>query len=155
MYKRQIPLDKLNLLPVTDTATHDSAVFVRLPPCVDPTNGMWSAFIDPAHGANFTDEPWLEMAPPMDKQAARLAEVESIKTGAFVNALSIMRPTPMPAEDSTATVLPSPCDPESESVPATLPKISAIKFADTTLGMFLTSQEIEFLTCLLYTSRCV
>lgn len=145
-YLAEIPLDKLNLLPVTDAATHDSAVFVRLPPCVDPINGMWSAFIDPAHGANFTDEPWLEMAPPMDKQAARLAEVESIKTGAFVNALSIMRPTPMPAEDSTATVLPSPREPESESVPATLPKTLAIKLADTTPGMFLTSQEIEFLT---------
>ena len=54
----------------------------------------WSAFIDPSMGSMFIDEPWLEMAPNLDKQAAMLAGVESIRVEDFLRALSIMQPEP-------------------------------------------------------------
>ena len=54
----------------------------------------WSAFIDPSMGSMFIDEPWLEMAPNLDKQAAMLAGVESIRMEDFLRALSIMQPEP-------------------------------------------------------------
>ena len=153
-YLAEIPLDRLNLLPNPAAATIGIAATINLPPGLNKTNGMWSAFIDPAHGANFTDEPWLEMAPPMDKQAARLAEVESIKAAAFVKALSIMQPLSMPAAGLPETKLPTPGkssdkprgESRGESASIVLPIIPAIKLSETRLGMFLTSEELEFLT---------
>ena len=149
-YLAEIPLDRLNLLPNPAAATIGIAATINLPPGLNKANGMWSAFIDPAHGANFTDEPWLEMAPPMDKQAARLAEVESIKAAAFVKALSIMQPLTTPAEGLPETKLPtrgkSSDKPRGESASAVLPIVPAIKLSETRLGMFLTSEELEFLT---------
>ena len=51
----------------------------------------WSAFVDPSMGSMFIDEPWLEMAPNLDKQAAMLAGVVSIGMEDFLRALSIMQ----------------------------------------------------------------
>ena len=157
-YLAEIPSDRLNLLPDhVATKTIGAAATINLPPGLNKANGMWSAFIDPAHGANFTDEPWLEMAPPMDKQAARLAEVESIKVGAFVKALNIMQPLTTPAEGLAERKRPTPGKSSDKSrggsTPAVLPIVPAIKLADARLGMFLTSEEIEILTGYKLTSR--
>ena len=145
-YLAEIPPDKLNFLPDHAAATIGAAATINLPPGLNKANGMWSAFIDPAHGANFTDEPWLEMAPPMAKQAARLAEVESIKAGAFLKALSIMQPSATSAEGLAETNLPTPGQPRGNQSAAVLPNTPTIKLADATPGMFLTSEEIEFMT---------
>lgn len=76
---------------------HVNAVSQRVLPLMqvikEPVE-RWSAFIDPSMGSMFIDEPWLEMAPNLDKQAAMLAGVESIRMEDFLRALSIMQPEP-------------------------------------------------------------
>ena len=138
-YLADISADRLNLRPSADTSTLDTDNVVSLPPCIHQANGQWAAFIDPAHGANFTDEPWLEMAPPMDKQATRLAAVECIKTADFLRALDLMQQQTLAAQDSTAIALPQLVQPAL----AVLPKVRA---GERMPAMFLTGDEIEFLT---------
>ena len=58
-----------------------------LPPAQDKASGNWSAFIDPALGSLFVDEPGLDMAPSEARQADLLAGVESIPRDAFERAL--------------------------------------------------------------------
>ena len=134
-YLADIPPDRLNLRPSANTSTPDTDNVVSLPPCIHQANGQWAAFIDPAHGANFTDEPWLEMAPPMDKQATRLAAVECVKTADFLRALSLMQEQPVQA--STEIALPQPAPPTA------LPQVRGTERMP---AMFLTGDEIGFLT---------
>lgn len=47
-------------------------------PALDPASGKWSAFIDPSMGGMFVEEPGLEMAPSLDRQADMLAGLRSI-----------------------------------------------------------------------------
>lgn len=67
-----------------------------LPSALDPASGKWSAFIDPALGSMFMDEPGLEMAPNPDKQADLLAGLESIKAGDFRRVLNLLQSPPEP-----------------------------------------------------------
>lgn len=66
--------------------------FIELAPALHEGSGKWSAFIDPAMGSMFADEPGLEMAPSPDRQADLLAGCESIKPGDFLKVLSILQP---------------------------------------------------------------
>lgn len=77
-YLMDIPADSVSILPAT----------VALVPSFQAENEMWSAFIDPTMGSMFIDEPWLDMAPNMDKQAEMLAGLASIKPGDFRRALN-------------------------------------------------------------------
>ncbi|MGE5490596.1 MAG: TOTE conflict system archaeo-eukaryotic primase domain-containing protein [Actinomycetota bacterium] len=56
---------------------------VGLVPALHRASGKWSAFIDPSMGSMFADEPGLEMAPSLDRQADLLSGFESIKTADF------------------------------------------------------------------------
>lgn len=60
-------------------------------PAIDDSTGRWSAFIDPTMGAMFMDEPGLELAPNMDRQADMLACLEPIDVDSFEQALSILQ----------------------------------------------------------------
>ena len=65
----------------------------ELPPCLQPATGKWAAFINPGMGASFAEEPALDMAPPLDAQAAFLEGLRSITAAQFAHALDILRRT--------------------------------------------------------------
>jgi len=60
-------------------------------PALDPASGKWSAFIDPSMGAMFVEEPGLEMAPSLDRQADMLAGLHSIGSEALRRATESLR----------------------------------------------------------------
>lgn len=67
--------------------TAETAMTVVLPPSRHIATDKWSAFIDPSMGEMFVDEPWLEMAPNMSRQADMLERLESISITQFNEAL--------------------------------------------------------------------
>jgi hypothetical protein len=97
-YLADIPLSQLGFCPdlrptaAAETASKAPAV-IPLVPAFHTPNARWSAFIDPAFGEMFIDEPGLEMAPNLDKQAEMLAGMDSIKTADFQRVLSQMQAT--------------------------------------------------------------
>ena len=72
-----------------------------LTPGLHLVTGKWSAFIDPTMGAMFVDEPGLEMAPNMERQADLLARLKSIGTTDFQRGLEFLQP---PAADLKSPV---------------------------------------------------
>jgi len=67
-------------------------------PALDPASGKWSAFIDPSMGSMFVEEPGLEMAPSLDRQADMLSGLRSI------NAISLRQVTEKLRTDAEADV---------------------------------------------------
>lgn len=88
-YLAELPAGQLSFHP-------DGGETLALVPALQPETGKWSAFIDPSMGAMFGDEPWLEMAPNMDKQADLLAGFASIKPGEFRRTLDMLGAEPAP-----------------------------------------------------------
>lgn len=68
-----------------------SVAVAELPPCLQPATGKWAAFIHPGMGASFAEEPALDMAPPLDAQAAFLDGLRSIGAAQFARALGVLR----------------------------------------------------------------
>lgn len=107
-YLADIPISRLKFRPGIDggAQVHSLSVLPLMQTAKEPTE-RWSAFIDPSMGSMFIDEQWLEMAPNLAKQAAMLAEVESIRAEDFRRVLSIMQATPIvadpPLENSTGS----------------------------------------------------
>lgn len=85
-YLADIPMPDLEFHPTTAAPS-----ITRLVPSLHMASGKWSAYIDPSLCGMFIDEPWLEMAPNMAKQADILAGLESIKAGVFQKALTILQ----------------------------------------------------------------
>ena len=83
-YLADIPDADLELLPGA----------IQLVPSLSTASGKWSAFIDPGLGGLFIEEPWLDMAPNMDKQADMLAGLESIKAEDFQRAFGMLQSVP-------------------------------------------------------------
>ena len=90
-YLADIPEAALDLRPDTDTPTTAAAAVAKLPPCKHLATDKWAAFIDPSMGEMFVEEPWLDSAPAPDKQAAMLAGLVSIPSGAFLQALNTLQ----------------------------------------------------------------
>ncbi|MES2741656.1 MAG: hypothetical protein V4754_11985 [Pseudomonadota bacterium] len=63
---------------------------LALPPCPMQSGERWAAFIHPDLGASFSDEPWLDMAPPLAGQAALLEGLHSIGPAQFQRALALL-----------------------------------------------------------------
>jgi hypothetical protein len=111
-YLHDIPADRLRLFP----ANLDAPAGASLAPALCAQTGKWSAFIDPGMGSMFVDEPGLDMAPNMDRQADILAGVEGIDAGAFAKALSILQArdqavrTPAPTKTSPGNQYSNPKD---------------------------------------------
>ncbi|MGE5471629.1 MAG: hypothetical protein ACM3X0_12590 [Bacteroidota bacterium] len=85
----------LRLLP--DSA---APAFAEQVPALETTTGKWSAFIDPGLGAMFIDEPGLDMAPNLDRQADLLAAYRSISDEDFARALTILQQPAESADDA-------------------------------------------------------
>lgn len=85
----ELPRTRINLHPSIDATSAVDEGRLELVPAVDPSSGKWSTFIDPSLGALFVDEPWLDMAPSIDKQANLLAELKSINAGDLQRVLEL------------------------------------------------------------------
>lgn len=92
-YLADLPAARLHLLPGAAEAPALEAV-----PALHPATGKWSAFIDPSMGAMFADEPGLEMAPNLDRQADLLAAFASLRAADFQRVLEQLRPPAAAAE---------------------------------------------------------
>lgn len=89
-YLADVPAADIELLPDVDAEASTGRGLTQLVPAQNGQTGKWSAFIDPSLGSMFIDEPGLEMAPSLDKQAAILAGQESIKAVDFQRALNLL-----------------------------------------------------------------
>ena len=89
-YLADVPAADIELLPEVDGPASTGRGSTQLVPAQNGQTGKWSAFIDPSLGSMFIDEPGLEMAPSLDKQAAILAGQESIKAVDFQRALDLL-----------------------------------------------------------------
>ncbi|NTV70300.1 MAG: hypothetical protein HGA71_09160 [Azonexaceae bacterium] len=91
-YLVDIPLSRLKFRPAIEAcANAESLSVLPLMQTLTEPAERWSAFIDPTMGSMFVDESWLEMAPNLDKQAAMLAGVESIKSTDFQRVLTLLQ----------------------------------------------------------------
>lgn len=86
-YAADLPADRIEIGAADPT---------QLPPARLADDERWSAFIDPSMGSMFLAEPWLDMAPPPDKQADLLAGFARIKAPEFARALARLAPLPSP-----------------------------------------------------------
>ena len=89
-YLADIPPAHLAFRPATERPATLAPAIVTLVPALHQATGKWSAFIDPSLGSMFIDEPGLEMAPGMDKQASILGAVKSIKAAEFQRAMDLL-----------------------------------------------------------------
>lgn len=91
-YLADIPLSRLKFRPAAEVSGNAGSLSILplMQTLTKPTE-RWSAFIDPSMGSMFVDETWLEMAPNLDKQAAMLAGVESIKPEDFQRVLTLLQ----------------------------------------------------------------
>lgn len=86
-YLADLPASRFGFLPGS-TGQHSPEPV----PALHAETGKWSAFIDPSLGAMFADEPGLEMAPNLDRQADLLAGFASIRPADFRRVLEALRP---------------------------------------------------------------
>lgn len=96
-YLADIPHTHLKLHPNVSESASAEQDLLNLAPALHIETGKWAAFIDPTLGGMFIDEPWLEMAPNLDKQADLLAGFESVKAADFQRLLNILQPPGEPA----------------------------------------------------------
>ena len=101
-YLAGIPSEKLECLPTAEQPSSIASAASELLPAQHRETGKWSAFIDPSLGAMFIDEPGLEMAPNMDRQAEILAAAKSIEAAAFQRALKQLE-TPVEPDTGPAS----------------------------------------------------
>lgn len=86
-YLADLPTTKVTLHPNCD---YPNAELVLVPACHQET-GRWSAFIDPTLVSMFADEPGLEMAPNLARQADMLASIKSIKGGDVQRVMALLQ----------------------------------------------------------------
>lgn len=80
---------------------------IDAPPMQDAETGRWSAFIDPALGAIFSDEAGLDLAPSPDKQAELLGRCQPMAASEFQRVLALL----VPPESAAAPDAHSPMTP--------------------------------------------
>jgi len=102
-YLADIPEPYLELRPDTVESAAAGLVVTKLVPALHQETGKWSAFIDPSMGSMFVEEPGLEMAPNLDRQADMLAGLESIGGAALQRALQILLVSPENASNGNRT----------------------------------------------------
>jgi hypothetical protein len=92
--------------PQTELAPDAATAPVYLPPCLNPRSGKWAAFIHPGMGASFAEESGLEVAPPLQGQAAFLDGLDSVADEQFREALHKLEqkqaPAPAPVEPASS-----------------------------------------------------
>lgn len=102
-YLAELAPGRLRLLPAPGASAGSRRI--GLVPALDPAAGKWSAFIDPAMGAMFVDDPGLGMAPNPERQAELLAGIAGVSPAAFDAALARLA---TPAAAATLIAPPAP-----------------------------------------------
>ena len=90
-YLADVEASHIAFYPDSARAAAIEPSLLALVPAFDPVTERWSAFIDPSMGSMFIDEPGLEMAPGMDKQAEILAGFASMNIEHFQRALLLLQ----------------------------------------------------------------
>lgn len=95
-------------VPAAKVSLHPPASLKLVPACAGADR--WSAYIDPSLGSMFVAEPWLEMAPSLQKQAELLAGQARIKPDVFDSALARLQgvetaPSPAASASPEARVI--------------------------------------------------
>ena len=93
-YLADLPAAHLAFAPV---AAEPCAL--HLVPAADEESGKWSAFIDPAMGSAFVDEPGLPLAPNMQRQAEMLAGLKSIDRADWLRVTALLQPAQPVAQE--------------------------------------------------------
>ena len=86
---------RISLMPALDAASAQSAQSARHArpvPAQQASSGRWSAFVAPDLAPVFADEPWLDLPPNPDGQAALLSRLKSIVAADFQRAVDTLRP---------------------------------------------------------------
>lgn len=72
-----------DIVPERITMLPTETRHAQLIPALQPSSGLWSAFVAPDLAAIFADSPGLDVSPRVDAQANILAPLESIKAAVF------------------------------------------------------------------------
>jgi len=91
-YLGSVAGNRLTLWPCGDSASSSHVPPVPLVPSQQANAGRWSAFVTSDLASLFSEEPWLDVAPSPEAQAAVLARMESIKPSAFAAACERLMP---------------------------------------------------------------
>ena len=102
-YLGDVRAHRVGLLPTVDAASPPQAVHARQVPAPQADSGHWSAFVAPDLAPVFADEPWLDLPPNPDGQAALLAGLASMPIADFERALAQLHPAALPVPDTPAS----------------------------------------------------
>jgi len=117
-YLGALPERRLRLLPSATPSNRQDlptgAIDHAAPlPALQPTTGLWSAFVAPDLAPLFSDTPWLDVPPGDEGQANLLAALVSIRPAQFDAALARLQPAesaprPAPVTAPVPAVTPHP-----------------------------------------------
>ena len=99
-YLGDIRTHRVGLLPTVDAASLSQAVHARQVPAPQADSGHWSAFVAPDLAPVFADEPWLDLPPNLDGQAALLAGLASMPIAEVERALAQLQLAALPVPSS-------------------------------------------------------
>ena len=94
-YLADVDPARITLLPQAGIAASGAAHHARLVPAEQDGTGLWSAFVAPDLAAVMDDEPWLDLPPNADGQAALLAGLHSVQPGDIDKAMRALQPAPV------------------------------------------------------------
>lgn len=91
-YLGEIKARRIALMPTVEAASPRQVLHARMVPALQAGSGRWSAFVAPDLAPMFADEPWIDMPPNTDGQAALLAQLKSIQPDDLRRALERLGP---------------------------------------------------------------
>jgi hypothetical protein len=95
-YLAAVDPGRVRLLPQAASAAGATPRHAQLVPAEQGGNGLWSAFVAPDLAAVMNDEPWLDLPPNAEGQAALLAGLHSMQAADLDKALRTLQPAPAP-----------------------------------------------------------
>ena len=102
-YLGDVRAHRVGLLPAVDAASPPLAVHARQVPAPQADSCHWSAFVAPDLAPVFADEPWLDLPPNLDGQAALLAGLASMPIAEVERALAQLQPAALSVPDTPAS----------------------------------------------------
>jgi hypothetical protein len=101
-YLRDIPLARIDLLPVVDAQAPQRARHAGVVPAQQARIDQWSAFVAPDLAPVFAETPWLDIPPSPEGQAELLAGLKSIQPTEWQTALARRQPAQLLAKPDQA-----------------------------------------------------
>lgn len=110
-YLGDVRAHRVGLLPAVDATSPRQVVHARPVPSPQSDGGRWSAFVAPDLAPVFAEEPWLDLPPNLDGQAALLSGLASIPAAEFQRALGQLLPAAVPVPPALAPAPAGAADP--------------------------------------------